>query len=160
MLHQQQTVFLNQSHIRQLLKLEAQCFTLPWDEIQFRRLMTGEHFKVLGMMECGELRGYLSFLHVRDQAEIMNLAVHPDSRRQGMGNSLMTTLLDYCRIHGVQWISLEVRMSNVPAIRLYQSCGFKEVGRREKYYTDTGEDALVLQLELDDALKLPFSKEV
>ena len=49
--------------------------------------------------------------------------------------------MDYCRIHGVQWISLEVR-------------------RREKYYTDTGEDALVLQLELADALKLPFSQKI
>ncbi|RQD77385.1 GNAT family N-acetyltransferase [Desulfonatronospira sp. MSAO_Bac3] len=73
---------------------------------------------------------------------------------------LWSRLLDYCRIHGVQWISLEVRMSNVPAIRLYQSCGFKEVGRREKYYTDTGEDALVLQLELAHALKLPFSQKI
>ncbi|EFI35516.1 ribosomal-protein-alanine acetyltransferase [Desulfonatronospira thiodismutans ASO3-1] len=153
-------VFLNQSHIRQLLKLEAQCFTLPWDETQFSRLMTGEHFKVLGMMECGELRGYLSFLHVRDQAEIMNLAVHPGKRQKGLGKKLMKALLGYCRIHGVQWISLEVRMSNVPAISLYQGFGFKEVGRREKYYTDTGEDALVLQLELADALKLPFSQKI
>jgi len=155
-----QIVFLSREHVDDLAGLEKLCFTLPWDETQFSRLMTGEHFKVLGIMDCGELKGYLSFLHVRDQAEIMNLAVHPGKRQKGLGKKLMKALLDYCRIHGVQWISLEVRMSNVPAISLYQGFGFKEVGRREKYYTDTGEDALVLQLELADALKLPFSQEV
>ena len=155
-----QIVFLSREHVDDLAGLEKLCFTLPWDETQFSRLMTGEHFKVLGIMDCGELKGYLSFLHVRDQAEIMNLAVHPGKRQKGLGKKLMKALLDYCRIHGVQWISLEVRMSNVPAISLYQGFGFKEVGRREKYYTDTGEDALVLQLELADALKLPFSQEI
>ncbi len=160
MLHQQQVIFLNQEHVRELVNLEAQCFSLPWDETQFSRLMAGEHFKVLGIMERGELKGYLSFLHVRDQAEIMNLAVHPKCRRRGMGKKLMTALLDYCSINGVQWVSLEVRLSNVPAISLYQGFGFKEVGRREKYYTDTSEDALVLQLELPEALKLPFCQQV
>ena len=155
-----QIVFLSREHVDDLAGLEKLCFTLPWDETQFSRLMTGEHFKVLGIMDCGELKGYLSFLHVRDQAEIMNLAVHPGKRQKGLGKKLMKALLDYCRIHGVQWISLEVRMSNVPAISLYQGFGFKEVGRREKYYTDTGEDALVLQLELADALKLPFSQKI
>ena len=155
-----QIVFLSREHVDDLAGLEKLCFTLPWDETQFSRLMTGEHFKVLGIMDCGELKGYLSFLHVRDQAEIMNLAVHPGKRQKGLGKKLMKALLDYCRIHGVQWISLEVRMSNVPAISLYQGFGFKETGRREKYYTDTGEDALVLQLELADALKLPFSQKI
>ncbi len=152
--------FLSREYVDDLVSLEAQCFSQPWDETQFSRLMAGEHFKVLGIMEYGELKGYLSFLHVRDQAEIMNLAVHPKCRRRGMGKKLMTALLDYCRIHGVQWISLEVRSSNVPAVKLYTGCGFKEVGRREKYYTDTGEDALVLQLELPEALKLPFCQKV
>ena len=153
-------IFLSREHVDGLVALERICFTMPWDETQFSRLMTGEHFRVLGIMENGELRGYLSFLHVRDQAEIISLAVHPEKRQKGLGKKLMKALLDYCRIHGVQWISLEVRLSNVPAISLYQEFGFKEVGRREKYYSDTGEDAMVLQLELADALKLPFSQKI
>ena len=151
---------MSREHVDGLVALERICFTMPWDEAQFSRLMNGEHFKVLGIMEHGELKGYLSFLKVRDQAEIISLAVHPDSRRRGMGKKLMKALLDYCRIHGVQWVSLEVGLSNVPAVELYTGCGFKEVGRREKYYSDTGEDALVLQLEMADALKLPFSQQV
>ena len=151
-------VFLSPEHVIDLVALERVCFTLPWDETQFSRLMTGEHFKVLGVMEAEGLKAYLSFLHVRDQAEIMNLAVHPECRRRGRGKKLMSALLDYCRIHGVQWVFLEVRLSNVPAISLYQGFGFKEVGRRKNYYTDNREDALVLQLEIPGALKLPFSQ--
>lgn len=76
--------------------------------------------------------------------EILNLAVEPACRRQGHGRFLLTTALHAGQKMGIQRVWLEVREHNTAAIALYSSCGFKKQGMRPKYYTDTGENALLL----------------
>ena len=79
-----------------------------------------------------------------DEAHITLLAIHPMYRRQGFAKAILLELLCRARLKGLQWATLEVRISNKGAIALYESLGFQCVGERRKYYQDTGESALIL----------------
>ncbi|NJN57619.1 MAG: ribosomal protein S18-alanine N-acetyltransferase [Leptolyngbyaceae cyanobacterium SL_5_9] len=81
---------------------------------------------------------------ILEEAHITILAVHPDYQRQGLGQILLWALLRSAWQRGLEWATLEVRASNRAAIALYQKFGFSEVGRRRRYYQDSGEDALIL----------------
>lgn len=81
---------------------------------------------------------------ILDEAHITLLAVEPAYQQQGLGQLLLYTLLVLARQRGLEWATLEVRISNKPAIALYQKFGFKSVGQRPGYYQDNGEDALIL----------------
>lgn len=81
---------------------------------------------------------------IADEAHITVLAVHPDYRQQGLGQTILHALLTLAWQRGLKWATLEVRASNQAAIALYQKFGFQEAGKRKRYYQDTGEDALVL----------------
>jgi ribosomal-protein-alanine N-acetyltransferase len=78
---------------------------------------------------------------------MMNVAVHPDFRRQGIAEELVNTLVDNLKKMGSRCLTLEVRASNDPAIALYQKLGFVQVGRRPNYYRNPKEDALILRKE-------------
>jgi ribosomal-protein-alanine N-acetyltransferase len=97
--------------------------------------------------------GYLIFWVVLDEMHILNLAVHPDHRRRSMARRLLAEGLAQARILGAELAWLEVRPSNFAALGLYKSFGFKEVGRRPRYYDDTQEDALLLTLDWSEADK-------
>mgnify|MGYP001059462410 CR=1 FL=1 len=94
--------------------------------------------------------GYLIYWLAAQEMHILNLAVHPRWRRRGVARLLLTTGLAHAREQGAHTAWLEVRPSNLPALALYESLGFVPVGRRPGYYEDTGEDALILELELGE----------
>ena len=89
------------------------------------------------------------FRSVADEVHITNVAVRPNARRQGIARSLLSSVLEDGRIRGFKVVVLEVRPSNGHALRLYESFGFRVVGRRHGYYYDTGEDALVMEIALN-----------
>lgn len=146
--HSEDIIFLGQDYARELAALEEQCFAFPWSEKEFRLALSRKNFLVLGLIRSRELMGYLSFYHVQDQVEILNLAVHPQARGRGRAGRLLSFLMDYCSREKVSLVFLEVRPSNRSAVSLYQRFGFQRAGRRPGYYPDTGEDALVYQLDL------------
>jgi ribosomal-protein-alanine N-acetyltransferase len=88
--------------------------------------------------------GYCALWRVADEIHINNLAVRPDLRRRGLGRRLLAGMLDAAAAAGVRRATLEVRRSNVAAIRLYEQAGFREAGVRRNYYTQPVEDALLL----------------
>jgi len=98
-----------------------------------------------------EVWGYLIYWVVAEEMHILNLAVHPQQRRRGLARLLLATSMTQARELGAQVAWLEVRPSNHPALNLYQSLGFKKVGRRPRYYDDTQEDALLLTLEWSES---------
>lgn len=128
-----------------MLELEARCFSLPWQEEQFQLAFTQQVFNVFGLKHEGRLVAYLSFYHTADEMEILNLAVAPDCRRRGYGKRLLGLVLQISHKMGIHQGYLEVRRTNTAARNLYAMFGFAQVGIRKGYYTDTGEDALVMR---------------
>jgi [ribosomal protein S18]-alanine N-acetyltransferase len=91
-----------------------------------------------------KVSGFIVGRRVLDEAEVLNLGVHPAARRNGTGSALLRVLLEAFRRENVVKVFLEVRESNLPAIAFYQKAGFQQIGIRPKYYRDPNEAALVL----------------
>lgn len=138
---------LGLEHITQLRALESLCFKYHWTEEQFRLGLERRAFFVLGYEEQGMLVGYLAYSIVLDEMEVLNLGVHPEFRRKGIGRALMQGLMHRCQDMDVKRGLLDVKESNEPAIGLYESLGFVQVGVRKNYYPDTREDALLYDLD-------------
>jgi len=98
----------------------------------------------LGAFEEDELHGYLIVSRYVDAWHVMNIAVAPDRRRHGIAGTLLGTLFDLTSGDGRRGYTLEVRVSNADAIRLYEKLGFRASGVRRGYYTDNREDALIM----------------
>jgi ribosomal-protein-alanine N-acetyltransferase len=99
---------------------------------------------------AGQVAGYTLFWHVADEVHLLNVAVAPEHRRRGHGRALMGDLVGYARANGAAKVFLEVRVSNVPAIALYEAFGFERLSVRRRYYDD-GEDALDMMLAVASA---------
>lgn len=132
-------------------ELEARCFSLPWTEEQCRTAFAQPAFAAFGLWSGQDLLAYISFYHSLDELEILNLAVAPAMRRQGLGRRVLQMALQAAYKMGIRKSLLEVRESNVPAIGLYESVGFRLAGRRRAYYHDPDEDALIYVLLSPDA---------
>ena len=141
---------MNKSHVAQIAALEAMCFSAPWSE----RSVSSELENALSLwivaMDGENLAGYVGSQSVLGEADMMNLAVHPDYRRQGVGEQLVNTLIDALSQAQVHSLTLEVRASNAPAKALYQKLGFLQVGLRPRYYQNPKEDALILRKEWEN----------
>ena len=94
--------------------------------------------------EKGELCAYAGTWHILEEAHITNIAVDINSRRKKYGEALLKRILDDCYKEMIKYITLEVRVSNTPAINLYEKYGFSSFGKRKKYYQDNNEDALIM----------------
>lgn len=128
-----------------MYRLETCCFSLPWSEEQCRAAFCQPAFAAFGLMTETELAAYISFYHTADELEILNVAVSPARRRQGLGRRVLGMALQVAEKMGIRKSLLEVRESNAPAIGLYESVGFRPVGRRRNYYRSPDEDALVYE---------------
>jgi len=139
---------MGMADLADLVALERLCFSAPWGEKEFRLGLEGKVFKVFGLREPSGLAAYISFYHVGEEMEVLNIAVRPELRQQGLGARLLGLVLQICRNMGIQSAHLEVRVSNDPARRLYSRFGFVHSGVRKGYYPDNGEDALCMGLDL------------
>jgi ribosomal-protein-alanine N-acetyltransferase len=99
-------------------------------------------------MENDRLWGYICCWIAGPEIQILNLAVHPERRRSGLGTRLMEQAVETGTAEGAEGFWLEVRTSNLAAQCLYGGFGFREIGRRPRYYRDTGEDAIVMTLSV------------
>lgn len=92
----------------------------------------------------GTLVGYAGCWHILDEAHITNIAISSDFRRRKYGEALLKRIIDDCYLEKIKYITLEVRVSNIPAINLYTKYGFSSFGTRKGYYQDNNEDALIM----------------
>lgn len=111
---------------------------------QLSQSQLGEPKTLKSSVEGDPLLGLGCFWAIVDEAHITIVAVHPNYQGQGLGQALLYALLEKARQRGMERATLEVRASNHPALLLYEKFGFREAGRRRRYYEDTGEDALIL----------------
>lgn len=143
--------------ISQICALEKECFSSPWGEKQFQLALQDKVFSIFGAKSEDTILGYIAVYKsgagAEDlkggEVEVLNLAVRPEHRRRGLARRLLSIMLQATAKMGIVRAVLEVRTSNAPAIALYSSLGFIEVGRRPRYYPDTNEDAIIMARDLD-----------
>ena len=131
--------------IKPMAEMDLLCFSSPWSEVSFEKEICENHLALYIVAEIGErVVGYAGLWCIVDEGHITNVAVHPDYRRSGIGEALLTILLDHTIKNGINSHTLEVRASNKPAICLYEKFGFEASGLRKNYYEDNGEDAIIM----------------
>lgn len=140
-------VFMNETHVAAVAALEKVCFSMPWSEASVASELTNPLALWIVAMDGDTLCGYVGSQAVMGEADMMNIAVDPAWRRRGIARELVLELIRQLKKTGVHCLTLEVRASNAPAIALYESMGFTQVGYRPKYYRKPTEDALILRKE-------------
>jgi ribosomal-protein-alanine N-acetyltransferase len=128
--------------------IERASFTTPWPDDAYRSELRSNRLATYVVARLGErIVGFGGLWVMVDEAHITTFAVHPAWRRRGIGERLLLALLDTALAQRAREATLEVRLSNVPARRLYEKYGFRPVGVRPHYYSDDGEDALIMTTE-------------
>lgn len=141
-------VSMNQTHVSRIAALEKLCFSAPWSENSVASELENPWSLWLVEEQDGKVLGYAGSQMSPPEADMMNLAVAPEARRQGLGKNLMEALCTALKEKNIEGLSLEVRASNEAAIALYKKLGFAQTGRRKEYYVNPREDALILRKEL------------
>lgn len=135
--------------IPDVMVVEHDAFTLPWTEEAFRNELKMNHFAHYMVMEYeGRTVGYAGMWTIVDEAHITNIALLGAYRGRKWGERLLSELMKTASFMGMERITLEVRVSNEVAKRLYAKKGFKPAGIRKGYYSDNGEDALIMWADL------------
>ena len=138
---------MNESDIPQLAQLEKLCFQDPWSAAAFTYELNNPLSLWLVAADGDTVAGYVGSQTVMGESDMMNVAVAPAYRRQKIAENLIVKLIDMLNDRQSKALTLEVRVSNVPAISLYEKLGFAQVGRRPGYYRKPKEDALILRKE-------------
>lgn len=135
------------AHVSSVAELEKVCFSAPWSENSVASELNNPLALWLVAVENDRLAGYIGSQSVEGEADVMNVAVHPDFRRRGIAEELCRQLVSVLNERDVHSLTLEVRASNAPAIALYEKLCFTLVGRRPNYYRHPKEDALIMRKE-------------
>ena len=147
-----------------VMSIDGLSFSMPWPESAYRHELNNNPAAELWVAEKklpiggDQVIGMIVVWLILDEAHIATLAVHPDFRRTGVGAQLLETALIGARNRGAREAMLEVRSSNYIAQALYKDYGFEVVHRRPRYYRDNNEDALLMNLNNLDDLKLKREK--
>lgn len=138
---------MERAHLDELERLERECFSVPWSrEMLEEELYNPQASFIVAEDGQGGVLGYAGLHVVLDEGYIDNVAVEPAARRHGVASALLDVFCRFGQEH-LAFLTLEVRVSNIPAIALYQKMGFAQVGRRKNYYRAPKEDAILMTRE-------------
>ncbi len=140
-------IVMTDEHVKQVAQLEQACFADPWSERSILSEINNPLSLWIVACDGDTVVGYIGSQSVMGEADMMNLAVSAQYRRQSIAQRLVMALEEKLSAAGVHSLTLEVRNSNAPAIALYNKLGFVQVGRRPNYYHNPKEDALILRKE-------------
>src|SRR5216683_2584306 len=151
----------NRSDLPRILEIERLAFPSPWTLASFERELTLPFSRVMVAIPYDDdpphddrhsqqhsIAGFLCRWLIADECHVLNIAVHPDSRRLGIGGVLITKAISEARTNGAGVVTLEVRRTNLPARQLYRKFDFEERRLRRHYY-GPGEDAIIMELRFD-----------
>jgi ribosomal-protein-alanine N-acetyltransferase len=137
--------------------IERASFAVPWPDDAYRNEIRTNRLATYVVARIGEdVVGFAGLWVMVDEAHVTTFAVDPRWRRRGVGERMLLALLDIAVARQAREATLEVRLSNIPARKLYEKHGFRPVGIRVRYYSDNGEDALIMTTE---ALASPAMRE-
>lgn len=132
------------------VEIERECFSRPWSEQSFRESLSREDtvFLVCEEEETKTVQGYIGMYLSFDEADVTNVAVSANARRQGCGTLLVEAARTIAKEQGAAFMLLEVRVSNEAAIALYKKMGFEKIGIRKNFYDFPTEDAMLMNCNL------------
>jgi len=133
-----------------IMEVEQASFPTPWPRQAFYNELIHNRFARYSVIQVnGRVVGYCGLWLLLDEAHITNIAIHPDYRGQGLGEALLSYMMQRAKEWGAGKMTLEVRVSNTIAQRLYKKLGFEPSGIRPRYYTDNQEDAIIMWVTLN-----------
>lgn len=135
---------MNEAHLDALAQVDALCFSSAWTRDGLKAELSSDTACFAAAVKDGAAVGCAGMHCICGECYIDKVCVHPGCRRQGMAEALVQYLMDYALEHNAEFITLEVRTGNAPAIALYNKLGFGPVGVRRNFYTDPNEDALLM----------------
>ena len=136
---------MREGDLEAVLEIESASFSRPWTRRHFLDEIDSPYgFPTVAIGPDGVVAGYLCLKQVLDEAEILDVAVKDSMRGMGVGRTLVQGALAASRYRKAEVVSLEVRVGNDDAIALYERIGFREIGRRKRYY-DNGDDAILME---------------
>ena len=140
--------------------IELKTFVMPWSKQSFvDEMQKNACARYLVTEQDGKIVAYAGAWMVFEEGHITNIAVQAEARGQGIGEELTRALLQYAANLGVQYMTLEVRRSNLAAQGMYKKLGFVELGVRKRYYEDNGEDALLMVCQQMPAVQEDFQEK-
>ncbi|MBR6230425.1 MAG: ribosomal protein S18-alanine N-acetyltransferase [Lachnospiraceae bacterium] len=129
----------------QVMEIEEESFSIPWTANGFFTFLIREDALFLVSEDDNKINGYIGLICAPPEGDITNVAVRSSERNKGIGKALVSEMISRAHEKGVDDIFLEVRVSNVPAIRLYEAYGFENMGIRKNYYERPTEDAFIMK---------------
>lgn len=155
---------MQKTDLDDVISIEAKAYgEHHWSKDSFMSELSNDLAKYFSAFNAdGQLIGYCGCWQILEEAHVTNIAVSPDYRRKHIGEALLTSIIDECYRNMAKYITLEVRVSNTPAISLYEKYGFKSLGARKGYYQDNNEDALIMWTEniFYDKFKSGYEKNI
>jgi len=142
-----------EADLDQVMAIEKKSFAAPWSRNLFKETLAFSlafNFVVRKKVD-NKVVGYANFYLIRDEVQVLNIAIEPASRGKGYATSLLEHAIALLRQRKAEDFYLEVREGNAHALRLYHKLGFRKIGKRRKYYPETNEDAIVMHLKVKDA---------
>ncbi len=134
--------------IEEVVSIERASFPSPWSRNMFLEEMRNPNSRLVVFKIGAIVVGYACFWAVVDEAHLLNIAVNPERRHEGLGTLMMARIESMCINEGLTRIILEVARRNISARNLYRSCGFTSIGFRRNYYSVAKDDALVMEKRL------------
>lgn len=138
------TDIFEKQYIDDIENINRLSFTDGWSRKLVEDDVSNPNSYYVVAVENGRAYAYGSITVIAGEANLTNIAVHPEKRGCKTGEAILGKLIDFCIENNLLLITLEVRKSNQAAISLYKKMGFAQEGERKKYYSDNGEDALIM----------------
>lgn len=134
-----------------IAKIEELCFPIPWSKESILHDIEENNLATVLVAECdGAFAGYADIWVIAGEGQLNNIAVMPEMRGRHVGLAVMQELIARLEEAHAYEMSLEVREGNSPAINLYDRLGFEVIGKREGYYLDNGDNALIMKLDIEE----------
>ena len=135
---------MNSSHVKGVFKVSKLSLAESWNIDSIEKELSNKLAKYLVALHGDKVIGFIGMWIVFHAGDITNVAVHPEYRKQGVGNLLIDNLITLCKENNINSLTLEVRESNIPAQSLYKKHGFKEEGIRKNFYNNPKENAIIM----------------
>lgn len=135
---------MNSSHVEGVFEVSKLSLSETWNMESIERELSNKLAKYFVALDGDKVIGFIGMWIILDEGDITNIAVHPNYRKQGIGNLLINRLVSLCKESNINSLTLEVREGNIPAQNLYKKHKFKEEGLRKNFYDNPKENAIIM----------------